>query len=275
MQQNICKRKIYCIIFTFLFCFSCFGTVTASAETFHSVGETVDNTVFVTFKKGTSESRGNYLGTIYYYPDTYYNEEFEYGVAIFPEPLMKKYDLYGDYLERKQSEGLPISLIIGTGTQVGNGYLSVYSMSHIPDAALEMRLVFVFFVRNTSGDVAYANPVISSFRETSVENPTNEELLSIAIQRQKEIGMEKSFGALTSNISKLVDSTWVYFVIALGSVAVIWGAYIGIRIAFAKKKEEQINAKGMIIRFFIGIVIMFVLAGGLPLLIRGMSAWAA
>ena len=74
-------------------------------------------------------------------------------------------------------------------------------------------------------------------------------------------------------ITELVNSVWVYVVIAFGSVVLVWGAYIGIRVIIAKKNEEKINANGMIKSLVIGIVVMFVIAVGAPLLINGLSSW--
>ena len=51
------------------------------------------------------------------------------------------------------------------------------------------------------------------------------------------------------------------------------GAYIGIKIAIAHRNEEKINAKDMVKQLIIGIVIIFVVAMGAPLLINGLSAW--
>lgn len=51
------------------------------------------------------------------------------------------------------------------------------------------------------------------------------------------------------------------------------GAYIGIKIIIAKKNDEKINARDMVKQLIIGIVIMFVLAVGLPLLINGLTSW--
>ena len=59
-----------------------------------------------------------------------------------------------------------------------------------------------------------------------------------------------------------------------GSISVVvWGAYIGIKIAIAHRNEEKINARDMIKNLVIGIVIIFVVAMGAPLLINGLSAW--
>ena len=71
----------------------------------------------------------------------------------------------------------------------------------------------------------------------------------------------------------LMDSFWVYIVMALAGVVVIWGAYVGIRIAVAHRNEEKINARDMVKSLVIGIIIIFVVAMGAPLLINGLSAW--
>lgn len=78
---------------------------------------------------------------------------------------------------------------------------------------------------------------------------------------------------IVEKIKSLMDSFWVYIVIALAAVVVVWGAYIGIKIAIAHKNEEKINARDMVKNLIIGIVIIFVVAMGAPLLINGLSAW--
>ena len=65
----------------------------------------------------------------------------------------------------------------------------------------------------------------------------------------------------------------MYIVIASAAVVVIWGAYIGIKIAIAHKNEEKINARDMVKNLIIGIVIISVGAMGAPLLINGLPAW--
>ena len=78
---------------------------------------------------------------------------------------------------------------------------------------------------------------------------------------------------IVTSLKTLMDSFWVYIVIALAAVVVVWGAYIGIKIAIAHKNEEKINAREMVKNLIIGIVIIFVVAMGAPLLINGFSAW--
>ena len=85
--------------------------------------------------------------------------------------------------------------------------------------------------------------------------------------------LDGNLQSIVTNLKTLMDSFWVYIVIALAAVVVIWGAYIGIKIAIAHKNEEKINARDMVKNLIIGIVIIFVVAMGAPLLINGLSAW--
>ena len=86
-------------------------------------------------------------------------------------------------------------------------------------------------------------------------------------------GLNGSLAQIVGKMQSLMDSFWIYIVIALAAVVVIWGAYIGIKIAIAHRNEEKINARDMVKNLIIGIVIIFVVAMGAPLLINGLSAW--
>ena len=88
-----------------------------------------------------------------------------------------------------------------------------------------------------------------------------------------ETGLDSNLAEIVAKLQSLIDSFWIYIVIALAAVVVIWGAYIGIKIAIAHRNEEKINARDMIKNLVIGIVIIFVVAMGAPLLINGLSAW--
>lgn len=88
-------------------------------------------------------------------------------------------------------------------------------------------------------------------------------------------GLNGSLAQIVEKLKGLMDSFWLYIVIALAAVVVIWGAYIGIKIAIAHRNEEKINARDMVKNLIIGIVIIFVVAMGAPLLINGLSAWVS
>ena len=85
--------------------------------------------------------------------------------------------------------------------------------------------------------------------------------------------LNENLHEIINKLSELMDSFWIYIVMALAAVVVIWGAYVGIRIAVAHRNEEKINARDMVKNLIIGIVIIFVVAMGAPLLINGLSAW--
>ena len=78
---------------------------------------------------------------------------------------------------------------------------------------------------------------------------------------------------IVGKLQTLMDSFWIYIVMALAGVVVVWGAFVGIKIAIAHKNEEKINARDMVKNLIIGIIIIFVVAMGAPLLINGLSAW--
>jgi len=89
-----------------------------------------------------------------------------------------------------------------------------------------------------------------------------------------DAGLNDNLNSIVTNIKSLMDSFWIYIVMALGAIVVVWGAYVGIKIAVAHRNEEKINARDMVKNLIIGIVIIFVIAMGAPLLINGLSAWA-
>ncbi len=88
-----------------------------------------------------------------------------------------------------------------------------------------------------------------------------------------ETTLNDNLAQIVEKLKSMMDSFWIYIVIALAAGVAIWGAYIGIRIAIAHKNEEKINARDMVKNLIIGIIIIFVVAMGAPLLINGLSAW--
>ena len=85
--------------------------------------------------------------------------------------------------------------------------------------------------------------------------------------------LNDNLGEIIAKLNELMNSFWVYIVLAMAAEVVGWGGYVGIRIAVANRNEEKINARGMVKSLIIGIVIIFVIAVGAPLLINGLSAW--
>ena len=85
--------------------------------------------------------------------------------------------------------------------------------------------------------------------------------------------LNESLAGIVAKLSELMDSFWIYIVLAMAAVVVVWGAYIGIKVAIANRNEDKINSRDMVKNLIIGIIIMFVIAVGAPLLIEGLSAW--
>lgn len=86
--------------------------------------------------------------------------------------------------------------------------------------------------------------------------------------------LDGSLQGIVTKLNDLMDSFWVYIVLAMAALIVVWGAYIGIKIALAHRNEDKINSRDMVKNLIIGVVIMFVIAMGAPLLINGLAAWA-
>ena len=72
--------------------------------------------------------------------------------------------------------------------------------------------------------------------------------------------LNENLQEIITKLQELMDSFWIYVIMALAAVVVIWGAYVGIRIAVAHRNEEKINARDMVKNLIIGIVIIFVVA---------------
>ena len=85
--------------------------------------------------------------------------------------------------------------------------------------------------------------------------------------------LDGNLQGIVTKLNELMNSFWIYIVLAMAAVVVVWGAYIGIKVAIANKNEEKINSRDMVKNRIIGVVIMFVVAMGAPLLINGLAAW--
>ncbi len=85
--------------------------------------------------------------------------------------------------------------------------------------------------------------------------------------------LNENLQGIITKLNELMNSCWIYIVLAMAAVVVVWGAYIGIKVAIAHRNEDKINARGMVKSLIIGIIVMFVIAMGAPLLINGLSAW--
>ena len=88
------------------------------------------------------------------------------------------------------------------------------------------------------------------------------------------VGTDSNLESLLTKIDGLMDKFWVYAIAILSIVVVVWGIYIGVKVIMANKNEEKINAKAMIKNLLIGIVVIFVIAVGAPLLIESLKSWA-
>lgn len=240
-----------------------------------TVETVIENMTFVTFKKGENETDGKYIYGCFYIPDTVYDASFEYGVVVFPRWFAERYGITGNYIEEYTAIGMEDSLSIltvGNPASTHEGKILKCGIINIPDQAGTMELAYIFYAKDAEGNIAYATPRHAAYDTLLVEDYTNEQ---IALMIGQRIKTENSFKQIVTKIEELVDSFWTYIIMAGAAVVVVWGAVIGIRIAVARRKEEQINARGMVKSLIIGIIVVFVIAVAAPMLIKGLSSWIA
>lgn len=278
MEQTQNKYKsllsvlfVFAIIFGFAFAIP----MTAYADEVESEqlrpDEIIEESFFVGFKKGETEERGKYMIGCYYVPNSVYQEDYLYGTVVFPSFYEDKYGVHDDYIRLFAELNVGIVNVVAQSIQeVPDGYIVRNGMAKIKEKNADIEFTYVFYITDQDGNTAYLEPQHVTYNTLNAKDLSDEEILDLL---DEKLLLRTDFGQITVKISELVDSVWIYLVIALGSVVVIWGAYIGIRIAVAKKNEQKIDAKAMVKRLVIGIIVMFVMAGGLPLLIKGLAAW--
>lgn len=254
--------------------------VNAKAETLEeeeqiTVETIVDNCVFITFTKGESEAKGQYIYACYFVPEEYYDSSLSYGVVVFPRWFAERYGVTGNYIAEYEALGMKDSLAlleVESPVLLSGGRLLKCGIWGIPETGEDIELSYIFFVQDAEGNYGYSAPHHAAYATLIAEDYTSAQIAEMIGQR---VQMETSFKQIIVKLSELVDSFWIYIVIGCTSVVVIWGAYIGIKIAVARRREEQIDARGMVKNLIIGIVIAAVIAVGAPLLINGLSSWLA
>ena len=69
--------------------------------------------------------------------------------------------------------------------------------------------------------------------------------------------LNENLGEIIAKLNELMNSFWVYIVLAMAAVVVVWGAYVGIRIAVAKRNEEKRYARRRVNSMILVIIIIF------------------
>ena len=217
------------------------------------------------------ESRGKYMVACYFVPMEYYDSSYTYGAVIFPKDYGIKHGLVSDYLRVAEENGVVVINIVAIkGITEPNGYGFNFGITNIYESNLSRTFTFIFYAKDADGNIAYAVPQFADYSSLQAGEMTTEELIQKAEQAND---VQSSFRSIVLKLQELIDSVWIYVVIAFSSVVAVWGAYIGIRVTVAKKNEEKINARGMVKQLAVGIIVMFVLAMGTPLVINGLSHW--
>ena len=127
------------------------GTVVANAEAVAettSVQEVIDNSIFVTFRKGDNESRGKYMVACYFVPMEYYDSSYTYGAVIFPKDYGIKHGLVSDYLRVAEENGVVVINIVAIkGITEPNGYGFNFGITNIYESNLSRTFTFIFYAK--------------------------------------------------------------------------------------------------------------------------------
>ena len=282
MEKLRSRKSFLCaLVLSIILCFSIvipISVVETKAETVQTENSTsvetiIANSTFITFRKGDENSQyGRNIFLCYYVPNSVYESTYSYGVVIFPKLYGDRYDLKSDYLNKAEEQGILIMDVAApAGLPAPDGMVYKCGIARILDQNVNLEFTFVFYAKDTEGNIAYAQPKFATYSTLDAEDLTDAQLLEILEHRAT---MDISFRTIVNKLSELVNSFWIYIVLAMGTTVVVWSSYLGIRIAVAKRKEEQVNARGMVKNLVIGIIVMFTIAMAVPLLINGLSWWA-
>ena len=169
---------ILLVLFAFIFGG---GTVVANAEAVAettSVQEVIDNSIFVTFRKGDNESRGKYMVACYFVPMEYYDSSYTYGAVIFPKDYGIKHGLVSDYLRVAEENGVVVINIVAIkGITEPNGYGFNFGITNIYESNLSRTFTFIFYAKDADGNIAYAVPQFADYSSLQAGEMTTEELI--------------------------------------------------------------------------------------------------
>ena len=240
-------------------------------ETNLELQQIMDESSFITFRKGENSKNGRYMVACYYIPKEAYNPAYTYGAVIFPKLYSERFGINSDYIKKAEEQNLTIlNVTVSNKIEEENGYGINLGLEQIYEKNVSLTMTFVLYVKDSAGNIAYAEPVFAAYETLDASEMTMEELLQ---KTNSVVSMEESFETIIDKLEELVDSVWVYLLITLGSVVIVWASYIGIRICIAKKNEEKINSIAMVKHVIISVTVMAVIAISCPLLITGLLHW--
>ena len=280
-KHNIIRNSLFGLLLAVLMVITMFSSVvTAHASEQTEVPneptraeQIIEKTKFLTFRKGNTEDYGRFMFACFFVPDEALFDDCTYSVMICPRSYLERVDYCGDYVNVFNELGVQVLTIDAPkdySVKTDGGAIFKYGIVNILDQNINREFSFVFYATDSNGNTEYFQPQYADYTTLLAENYTNEELI---VMLEQKLAMEDNFDTILLKLNELVDSIWMYLIIAMASVVVVWGAYIGIRVAVAKKKDEKIDAMSMVKHLIIGIIVAFVIAMGAPLLIKGLGAW--
>lgn len=237
-----------------------------------TIESSINHTMFITFCKRENSTVGKALFACHYMPNEYYSDSYTYGVLIFPKRYMEKFNVYDDFNRKFEEQGVSILDVVGSGHyDVAEGKMFRCGIGNINPQNLSLTFTFVFYGKdNATGEIYYTEPQFATY-DTSIAKDYS--VVDVTVMINNKLQMNLSFSTIVSLLNELLDSIWKYLILAAVAIVGVWGAYIGLRIVIAKKKEEILDSRGMVKNLIIGILIIFTVAVVGPLLLKGLNAW--
>lgn len=84
----------------------------------------------------------------------------------------------------------------------------------------------------------------------------------------------ESFNDFSSILKDLIKQMWAPCIGIASALTLLWGLYIGWKFWSAGGDEQKKkSAKGALVSFGVGLVVIFVIAAGAPIFIAALSNW--
>lgn len=133
------------------------------------------------------------------------------------------------------------------------------------------------FVCDKCGDI-YTEIIVAPGHSYAITDTTSENgnttrvytCTACGASYTQELGDQ--YEEVTSYVEDLFEQYRPYMVWAFLATAAIWSIVMGVFFAIAHKNEDKEKARKMIVNYFVGLVVIFVILVACPFLIRGIAA---
>ena len=181
----------------------CVKAETIDEQTTISVQEIIENTTFVTFRKGDETSQyGRNMFACFYVPNSVYESSYTYGLVLFPKNYGEKLGINSDYLKKAEEQNIYIANIPAPASLAAeNGRLFKFGIINILEQNIDRTFSFIFYAQDTEGNIAYAKPQFAAWATLDAEEYTDAQVIAMIEGR---VAMETSFGTIVEKCKPVI-----------------------------------------------------------------------